>query len=288
MNLDQTPRQIRWRIIAILGVLAIILLIVDSTGNLDNAFAFLRDPLSIVLDWSATRADNVANVFAGPGDLQDARQQIAILEAQIADLEHENDELREFRNQNQLYVDLFNRVADAPELERVLANVIGRDTSPVFRSLILDVGSDDGVFVGMPVESPRGLVGRVYRTTPRTSQVLLLIDNISGVSARLSTSRALGVAEGGGLGGTISLNWIDLEAQIEVGDVVLTSGLNGTFPQDLVIGRVINVDRSEAELFQSAQVQTAVDFDTLEAVFVITNFEFVDTSVFDAPPDSLP
>lgn len=288
MNFEQTPRQIRWRIVAALGILSVILLIVDSTGNLDNIFAFLRDPLTVVLDWSATRANNVANIFAGPGDLQDAREQIATLELQIAELERENAELREFRNQNQLYVDLFNTAADAPELERILANVIGRDTSPVFRSLIIDKGSDDGVFVGMPVEAPRGLVGRIYRTTPQTAQVLLLIDNISGVSARLSTSRALGVAEGGGRGGTISLNWVDLEAQIETGDVVLTSGLNGTFPQDLVIGRVIDVQRSEAELFQSALIQTAVDFDTLEAVFVITSFEFIDTSIFDTPPESLP
>jgi rod shape-determining protein MreC len=62
---------------------------------------------------------------------------------------------------------------------------------------------------------------------------------------------------------------------------VLTSGLGGRFPQDLVIGRVIEVDRREAELFQRAVVQPAVDFDSLEVLFVVTDFEPVDTQVFD-------
>ena len=75
-------------------------------------------------------------------------------------------------------------------------------------------------------------------------------------------------------------DWIDLKHDIEVGEVVLTSGLGGRFPQDLVIGRVIEVDRREAELFQRAIVQAAADLDSLEIVFVITDFEPVDTSIF--------
>jgi rod shape-determining protein MreC len=133
----------------------------------------------------------------------------------------------------------------------------------------------------MPVESARGLVGQVYRITANSAQVVLITDSSSAIPARLGTSRATGILRGGGLGGVLTIDWIDLKHQVEVGEVVLTSGLGGRFPQDLIIGRVIEVDRREAELFQRAVVQPAADFDALEIVFVITNFEPVDASVFD-------
>lgn len=288
MNLNETPQRIRWGIIIGLAILAILFLILDSVGNIDAAFAFIRSPLSGILDWTAARTDAFADVLSGPRDLQLANSRIADLEAELAELERENSELREFRNQNQLYVDLFNRAAEAPELQRIQANVIGHDTSPVFRSIIIDKGSNDGVQVGMPVEAARGLVGQVYRSSPNSAQILLITDNISSVSSRLSSSRAIGLTKGGGLGGAMRLEWVDLEAQIEIGDIVLTSGLNGEFPQDLVLGRVIEVQRSEANLFQSAVLQPAVDFDSLEIVFVISGFEPIDTNVFDLPPESAP
>lgn len=288
MDLNETPQRVRWTTIVVLAGLAILFMVLDSTGNLDDAFAFVRDPMAVVLEWTAARADAFADVFAGPRDVQQAQQRIAELEAQNAALQRELTELREIQSESQLYIDLFNRAREAPEFERRVANVIGRDTSPVFRSLIIDRGSDDGVVVGMPVESARGLVGVVYRTSPSSAQVLLVTDNISNIPARLSTSRATGKVEGGGLGGSMTMEWIDLEAQVDVGDVVLTSGLGGKFPQDLVIGRVIEVQRSEAELFQTAILQPAVDFEALEVVFVITGFPAVDTGVFDEPPETFP
>ncbi len=288
MDLNGSSTRLRWGLILVLVILAVLFMILDSVANVDAAFAFLRSPLSGVLTWTAARTDAFADVLAGPRDLQLANTTIVALESQLAELERENAELREFKNQNQLYVELFNRAAESPELGRVQANVFGRDTSPVFRSIIIDQGSNDGVQVGMPVEAARGLVGQVYRTSPNSAQVLLITDNISSISSRLSTSRALGLTTGGGLGGVMTLDWVELEASIDIGDIVLTSGLNGKFPQDLVLGRVIEVDRSEAELFQRAVLQPAVDFDALEVIFVISSFEFIDTSIFDAPPEDLP
>ncbi len=78
----------------------------------------------------------------------------------------------------------------------------------------------------------------------------------------------------------MSIDWIDLKHQIEIGEVVLTSGLGGKFPQDMVIGRVSEIERREADLFQRAIVQPAVDFDAMEIVFVISNFQPVDTGIF--------
>ncbi len=284
MNFNDTPQRIRWATLAILVGVAILLSILDTTGNLDAALSFVQDPVAAVAGWTSARVDSFADALAGPRDLRVAREEIARLQARIDELERENEELREVQGEYQLLLDLFNRARQTPDYRRLTAQVIGRDTSPSLRSIIIDRGSDDGVRVGMPVESARGLVGQVFRTTAHAAQVVLITDNASSIPARLGNSRATGVLHGGGLGGSMSIDWIDLKYRIEPGEVVLTSGLGGKFPPDMVIGRVVEVERREAELFQRAIVQPAVDFEALEIVFVITDFEPIDTDVFSAPP----
>lgn len=284
MNLNQTPQRIRIVVIVVLVGTAVLLSILDSTGNLNSLFSFVRDPMTIVLSWTSGRAETVSGAISGPRDLQIAQEQISLLEAQVEALERENEELHEIQGEYQLLLDLFNRARQTPEYTRQTASVIGRDTSPSIRSIIIDKGSDDGVRVGMPVESARGLVGRVFRTTQHSAQVALITDNASAIPSRLGNSRATGLLRGGGLGGSLTMDWIDLKYQVEIGEVALTSGLGGEFPQDIVIGRVSEVARSEAELSQQAIVQPAVDFDALEIVFVITNFQPIDIDIFNDPP----
>jgi len=284
MNLNDVPQRIRWVTFVILAGVALFLAILDSTGNLDAAIGFFRDPMTAVLSWTSARSDPIADAAAGPDDLDAARLEILQLQSRIEELERQNEELREIQGEYQILLDLFNRARQAPDYRRLTAAVIGRDTSPAIRSIIIDKGADDGVTVGMPVEGARGLVGQVFRVTANSSQVALITDNASAIPARLGNSRATGVLRGGGLGGLMVIDWIDLKFQFEVGEVALTSGLGGKFPQDMPIGRVIEVERREAELSQRAVVQPAVDFDSLEIVFVITDSRPIDTEIFNAPP----
>lgn len=286
MNLNDAQRRIRWTTIAILVGASIILSVLDSTGNLDILFGFMSDPLTAVASWTSRQTDTVADALAGPRDLEEARSEIALLQTQLEALERENEELREVQGEYQILQDLFNRVRQTPELRRQTANVIGYDTSPAVRSILIDKGSDDGLRVGMPVESPRGLIGRIFRTTQNSSQVVLITDNASAIPVRLGTSRATGSLKGRGASGDLIVDWIDLKFQLEVGEVVLTSGLGGDFPQDIVIGRVVQVLRNESDLFQQAIVQPATDFDTMEIVLVVTDFTPIDTSVFESPTEN--
>ncbi len=284
MNLNEAQRRVRWSIFIILAGTAVFLTILDRTGNLDSALAFVRNPLATIISWTSDRTDSVVGVLDGPRDLQTARDEIARLQARVDNLERENEGLREIEGEYQLLLDIFNRVRQQPDFIRLTASVIGQDTSPSLRSIIIDKGSEDGIVVGMPVESARGLVGQVFRTTANSAQVVLITDNASSIPARLGSSRATGLLRGGGLGGSVSIDWIDLQYEIAVGEVVLTSGLGGKFPQDMVIGRVIEVQRQEAELFQRAIVQPAVNFEALEIVLVITDFRPTDTEIFTSPP----
>lgn len=286
MNLNDAQRRIRWTTVAILVGASILLSVLDSTGNLDLLFGFMQDPLTAVASWTSRQTDTVADALSGPRDLDEARTEIEELQAIIEAQEREIEELREIQGELQIYQDLFNVARQTPELRRQTANVIGYDTSPAVRSIIIDKGSDDGLRVGMPVESSRGLIGRIFRTTQNSAQVVLITDNASAIPVRLGTSRATGSLKGRGATGDLIVDWIDLKFQLELGEVVLTSGLGGDFPQDIVIGRVVQIDRNEAELFQQAIVQPGTDFDTMEIVFVIIDFNPIDTSVFESPTEN--
>jgi len=136
----------------------------------------------------------------------------------------------------------------------------------------------------MPVEAARGLVGQVYRVTNNAAQVALLTETASAIPVRLGNTRATGMLRGQGRGSLPTIDWIDLQYQVEVGELVMTSGLGGKFPENLIIGRVVQVDRNEAELFQRAIVQPAVDFNSLESLFVVTAFQTVNTDIFSEEP----
>lgn len=282
-KMSEAQKHIRWATFAILASTALLLSYLDSRGSLGSALAAMRDPFTAVLSFTSTRTQTAAGVLEGPRDLRAAQIEINEMKEHLAELERENEELREIRAEWQILQDLFNRARQSPEFTRLIATVIGYDTSPAVRSIIIDKGTADGVRVGMLVESSRGLVGRVFRAAPHSAQVAMITDSASAIPARLGNSRATGMLNGSGIGGPLTMNWIDLKYNLQVGEVVLTSGLDGNFPQDIVVGRVIEVNRSEANLFQQALVQPVTDFDNLEIVFVITDFRPVDMTIFDTP-----
>ncbi|MCA9928770.1 MAG: rod shape-determining protein MreC [Anaerolineales bacterium] len=286
MNLENARQRIRWITIAVLIGTAILLTVLDNTGNINTALAFIRNPMTLILNWTSAQTNTIADALAGPRDLQEAQTQIAELQAQLDALERENETLRELQGEYQTLLDLVNRARQTPDIRRATATVIGYDPSPAVRSLIIDKGSNDGIVVGMPVESARGLVGQVFRTTADSSQVVLISDNASAIPVRFGNSRDTGLMRGGAVGSAAAVEWVDLQYQLEVGEVVFTSGLGGKFPQNIPIGRVAEVDRNEAELFQRAIIQPAVDFDALEIVFVITDFQPIDTTIFESPTDN--
>ena len=127
-------------------------------------------------------------------------------------------------------------------------------------------------------------MGQVYDATNHAAQVVLLTETASAIPVRLGTTRATGILRGAGRGALPTIDWIDLQYDVQVGELVVTSGLDGKFPQNLVIGRVVSVTRNEAELFQQAVVQPAVDFRTLETLLVVTEFQSVDPQFFNQEP----
>ncbi len=135
-----------------------------------------------------------------------------------------------------------------------------------FRTIEIDRGSADGVIEGLPVIDAAGLVGRVVRSAPHSARVLLITDASSAVAVLVQDQRIRGVCRG--QGGALALDFALLEDAIQVGDGVITSGLGGVFPKGLVVGYVRSVQREQFGLFQTVDVEPAVDFAHLEEVLV--------------------
>jgi rod shape-determining protein MreC len=209
-------------------------------------------------------------------DLRDLRQRNEELEAQNASLLLENVRLREIEVEASRLRDLLNFTQGNPSFEIQGAHVAGRvvahDPSNLQRYLTLDVGQEEGVARNMPVITDRGLVGRISEAGQGWSRVLLIIDPTSTVSALTQSTRASGSIEGQA-DGSLVMRAIPQEDTVSVGDTVFTSGLGGNFPRQILIGQIIEAERKDYELYQTAIVQPTVDFDHLEAVLIITGFE---------------
>jgi rod shape-determining protein MreC len=120
----------------------------------------------------------------------------------------------------------------------------------------------------MAVVSPGGVVGRVVSTSPNAARVLLLEDPSSGVDVLVQRSRARGIVEGS-LNGGCQLKYVKHREDLRVGDLVATSGLDGIFPRGVAVGTISRLSREEGGLFQTAEVEPAVDFNKLEEVMVV-------------------
>ncbi len=191
------------------------------------------------------------------------------LHARVAELEGENTRLREAE------VDLVRLTQDigfiqSSKTRPIAANVLWRRPDPKFDTITISRGSMDGIHVNSVVITRNGLVGRVTEMTPTTCSVLMLTDQNSGAGARVqrAESRATGVCKGDNTH-LLTILYLPNDADIKIGDLVVTSGLGGVFPAGLALGTVMEVKEDEGNLLKRARVKPAVDFDKLEEVYVI-------------------
>ena len=150
----------------------------------------------------------------------------------------------------------------------VAARVIDRARAPLFKTLLINKGTVDGLQAGLPVLSDQGVVGRIKETSWHASRVLLLTDAQSNIDGMIQQSRAQGILQGAGSAGC-SLKYISRTEEVLEGDAVITSGMAGVFPKGLPLGVVTGASRSNGGLFQKIDVAPAVDFEKLEEVLVL-------------------
>lgn len=214
-------------------------------------------------------ADGFAFIWRDYIDLVSVRRENDRLKQDLARMQSETIRLQEAALANDRLQQLLDFKKTNP-YPMVAALVIGRDPSNWYRTLMIDKGTRDGIAIDMGVISPVGVVGRVIKTDPTVSQVLLVTDRNSAVAALIQGTRDEGLVEGTERG-LARIKYLSLLADLKAGDLVLTSGLTGIFPKGLLIGTLGRVTKNDQDLFQQAEVIPRVDFSKLEEVLVITS-----------------
>ncbi|MCL2833005.1 MAG: rod shape-determining protein MreC [Treponema sp.] len=198
-------------------------------------------------------------------ELTDRMSSYEQLERSVADVRQENNRLREQLgfSQSLLY-------------RHIPAELIGRDPDNLFSAFVINKGSYSGVAIGMPViayqNGAQSLVGKVIQAGVFESLVMPLYDSSSYVSSRLAQSRYEGITEGrGSPDSPLLMRFIPKQAREEInpGDMVITSGLGGVFPEGINIGRVSGIRYQETEISMELELEMSIDFSRLEYVFVI-------------------
>jgi rod shape-determining protein MreC len=194
------------------------------------------------------------------------------LRERLRELESEL-QLRSFRAQESVRLRELLALQQSVPLETLAAQVVGRDGVPWFRTLTLDKGEQDGVRLDAAVISATGVVGRVFATGPHAARVQVLLDRDSGIAALVERSRVSGVVSGqvaGNESGSedLVLKYVSERADVTVGDLVVTSGLDRIYPKGLVIGRVRFVGQVTG-LFRDVRVEPSARFERIEEVLVV-------------------
>ncbi len=253
------------------------ILVLAFGGFFSSASNQMTGGLVSVQEWFATRAQAIQQFLAAPRDLVTLRTRNAELEAQVSQLQAQVIDLQQRVNETEILAALVDFSRASPESSYKAASVIGRDPSPFLHYVIINRGSNEGIQRGMPVVTNEGLVGRVDAVIADAARVQLITDPASSVNVHLKNANTDAVLNGS-VTGDVSLDLISQDVTVDNGDLILTSGLGGGFPPDLIVGQVINVRKLPAELFQQATVQPAVDFSRLQIVLVITNFRAINTA----------
>jgi rod shape-determining protein MreC len=203
--------------------------------------------------------------------LVDVRSENRQLKEEVAFLRRENSGYRELLATHERLRRLlqFKEVIERPV---VAAQVIGLDPSGWFKSVIIDKGENDGLRWDMPVVNASGVVGRIVSVADNYSKVLLIIDQNSAVDCLTQRSRDRGMVKGTS-GPVCKMGYVAKSADVDVGDLVITSGLGGIFPKGLLVGNILGVKEGEGKLFREIEVMPSVDFSKLEEVLVIRTAE---------------
>ncbi|HOG61280.1 MAG TPA: rod shape-determining protein MreC [Flexilinea sp.] len=257
------------KIVATLIISGVIFLALS--GFLTQSLSGLIDPIIQVQKWTAERIQTVYEFFTIPRDVTQLRAENQALQEQVSLLQTEIIQLQQDLKEADILYSLLGFARGRPEETYIAAAVIGVDPSPFLQYILIDKGSDDGIAYNMPVVTEKGLVGRISAVTASAARVQLITDAGSLVNAHVVEADADGVVRGS-VTADLTIEMVSPEAELQAGQIVQTSGLGGNFPAEVVIGQILNVNKLENELFQSASIQPAEDFSNLQAVLVVANF----------------
>ena len=226
-------------------------------------------PIQNGLTYLKNKISGNSTFFTDINNLQNENEE---LRQKNSELEQSLRELENIRTENETLKEYLNLTEKYGEYKTIPGYVINKDISNYSKTIVINIGSDDGVQENMTVIGDEGLVGHVVSVTNNTAKVQTIVDTASSISCSMSTTKDSIVCKGT-LNGQSELRamYIPTDANIIQGDSIETSGLGGIYPKGIHVGTVKSVTNTQNITDRYALVETAVDFDKLDTVLVITN-----------------
>ena len=259
----------------VIAIVILIFIVIISNVKINNlsyaqsAFNFFVMPIQNGLTYLKNWISGNNTFFT---DISNLREENEKLKEENTKLEQELREFEIIKSEIETLKEYVNLKDKYTEYVTIPAYVINKDISNYSNSIIINVGSNDGIEENMTVISEKGLVGHVISVTSNTAKIQTIIDTSSSTSCTLTSSRdtivARGTLEGNSL---LRATYIPTEATIMQGDTVETSGLGGIYPKGILVGTIDSVMNTKNITDRYANIRTATDFSKLETVLVILN-----------------
>lgn len=243
----------------------------ENTNVVDRALLRATAPVQFFVTQLATSVSTLLQDYVY---LVDVKRENDRLQSENARLREENNKLRSAGIENRRLRKLL-QLREQADGSMLSAQVISKEVSPFFRvtRVRLDRGERDRVKVGMPVLTAEGLVGQVRRTMGRYSDILLTADKTSAIDVIVQRTGTRGMLRGTGEPESYvcRLENLSRDADIKVGDAVVTSGLGERFPASILVGHISRITQKEYGLYQQAEVTPSVHYSNLEEVLIMTS-----------------
>jgi rod shape-determining protein MreC len=253
-------------LITILLVVGLLLLAAMLGGRFGPPHQFTLDfigPLQSAATRSFAGIVSLKNDYIG---LLNARAENKQLQMQI---DKYLTELGEYREGYSTYRHLQELLAlkDKLAFKPLTARVVGKEPAYWYQTIVVDRGKKDDVLEGMIALAPGGVVGQVMHTAENYSKILLANAPSSAIDAMVQKNRTRGILKGVGEKGFI-LQYVLKNADVEVGDHIVTAGIGGVFPAGIPVGKVSKIEKKQRGMFLEIEVQSHIDFQKLEYVLI--------------------
>lgn len=261
------------KFLLILGIVGFPLLITNLQRESTDEVPWYARPFTfvagVVQNTFSSFSSGIRGTTAMYINLIDVKTKNRVLLDENAELRAQLGALTELKMENQRLVDLLSFKKET-KMDLLAAKVVGRDLLADHQSVTINRGTHHGIKKNMAAITTGGVVGYVLRSEAFTSQILLLIDRYGIIDAIVQRSRARGIVEGRGPD-SCKLRYLNRGDDVQVGDLVVTSGLDNIFPKGFPVGVVTGVSKSRYGMTQDIDLKPAINPSILEEMFIVIN-----------------
>ena len=257
--------------LSLMVIFSVVLLIADSQFNL---FSSARVYLNSIVSPIQYVADTPQKIFGALSDNIMTRQALMERNQQLekdnlhlkadrlllGQLQSENKQLRELLNSEREFKN-----------KRMITEVMSLRSDPFTHQLLIDKGVLDGVYLGQPVINKQGVVGQVSQVGSTTSRVVLIVDASHGIPVRVQRNDAIAIVHGSGAWDKLNVPFVQSNADIREGDLLVTSGLGGRFPPGYPVATISRFEYQEGELYATVTATPVADLDRSRYLLLLWN-----------------